>query len=240
MFFDNPLHVSQLLLTALGTRVHSYYQDRVPRDGAILVVSNHRSFMDAPLLMAATGRSIRFACHHYMGQVPVMRDVVTKLGCFPLETPDHRQQSFFQQATALLETQQTVGVFPEGAEPMVKLTLPNEVGTFQRGFAHLALRAPIANLAILPVAIASCEEANNSVVPLQLLSLFDPSEPLFSQPGWHPMVLYQQVNVFVGRPYWIRSSQRADYQGKKARHLVADITGTCRTEINQLLSQGCY
>jgi 1-acyl-sn-glycerol-3-phosphate acyltransferase len=240
MFFDNPLQISQLLLTALGTRMQSCYQDRVPTDGAVLVVSNHRSFMDAPLLMAATGRPIRFACHHYMGQVPVMRDLVTKLGCFPLEAPDHRQQSFFQQAIAILQTQNMVGVFPEGAEPMVKQTLREEVGTFQRGFAHLALRAPIENLAILPVAIASHEEATNSAVPLQLLSFFDPSEPLFSQTGWHPMVLYQRVNILIGRPYWIRSSQRVEYQGKQARALVAEITQNCRSEISQLLTQGCY
>jgi 1-acyl-sn-glycerol-3-phosphate acyltransferase len=240
MLFDNPLQVSRLLLAALGTRMYTHYPDRVPASGAVLVVSNHRSFMDAPLLMAATRRPIRFACHHYMGQVPVMREVVTKLGCFPLETSHHRQHSFFQQAIALLQTQQMVGVFPEGAEPMVKDTSPTEVGTFQRGFAHLALRAPIEQLAILPVAIASHQEATNSAVPLQLLSLFDPSEPLFSQAGWHPMVLYQQVNILVGRPYWVRSSHRADYQGKQARNLVADITQTCRTEINQLLIQGCY
>jgi len=33
----------------------------------------------------------------------------------------------------------------------------------------------------LPVAIASLAEVNSSAVPLKLLSLFDPSEPLFNQ-----------------------------------------------------------
>jgi 1-acyl-sn-glycerol-3-phosphate acyltransferase len=212
----------------------------VPQNGAILVIGNHRSFMDAPVLMTAVQRPIRFACHHYMGEVPVLREVVAKLGCFPLGSPDQRQQSFFQKAVQLLQAQQTVGVFPEGAQPMVQATMPEKIGDFQRGFAHLALRAPISNLAILPVAIASHQESANSAIPLRLLNLFDPSEPLFDQPGWHPMVVYQNVSVLIGRPYWIRASQRADYQGKQARSLVTEITNECHAEINRLLSQGCY
>lgn len=231
----NPLLTSQQLLTLLGTRMFVHHQDRVPRDSAILVVSNHRSFVDAPLLMAAIDRSIRFACHHYMGQVPVLREVVTRLGCFPLDEPDHRQHSFFHKATQLLQTRQAVGVFPEGAQPMVQLTDPEAVGEFQRGFAHLALRAPVEDLAVLPVAIASHDEVTTSPFPLKLLSWFDPSEPLFNQSGWHPMVLYQHVDVFIGRPVWITNSQRQSYQGKKAKHLVTNLTTHCQTEINDLL-----
>jgi len=53
---------------------------------------------------------------------------------------------------------------------------------FQRGFSHLALCAVtgVQDLAVLPVAIASLAEVS-SAVPLKLLSLFDPSEPLFNQ-----------------------------------------------------------
>ena len=62
---------------------------------------------------------------------------------------------------------------------MVQTTSPHQIGQFHRGFAHLALRAPVKNLAILPVAISSVEETVSPTVPLKFLSLFDPSEPLF-------------------------------------------------------------
>ena len=231
-----PLQLSRLLLAALGIRLYTQHQDRIPPAGPVLLVSNHRSFLDAPLLMAA----FRFACHHYMGQVPVMRDIVEKMGCFPLDLPEHRQQTFFNQAVQLLQSQQVVGLFPEGAEPMVKQTLPKQVGVFQRGFAHLALRAPVQDLVVLPVAIVSDAEATNAAVPLRLLSLFDPSEPLFSQEGWHPMVIYQRVNLLVGRPQWISPAQRQHYQGKQAKALVTELTQQCRTEIDDLLRQGSY
>jgi len=250
MSANSPLQISRWFLSALGTRLFLYYEDRIPQGGPMLVVSNHRGFMDAAVLMAALNRPIRFACHHYMGQVPVMREIVTgQLGCFPLETPEHRQQDFFKQALTLLDASQVVGVFPEGTKPMVQFTQPCQLGKFQRGFAHLALRSqsriftgesPVQNLAILPIAIASLEEVNTSAVPLKLLSFFDPSEPLFNQAGWHPLVIYRRVAVLIGHPYWITSPQLQHYQGKQAKTAVTDLTEYCEAEIANLLRQGCY
>jgi 1-acyl-sn-glycerol-3-phosphate acyltransferase len=237
MNFFSPLWFSQQLLAALNTETQFHYQERVPATGSIVVVSNHRSFMDAPLLMAALNQSMRFACHHYMGQVPIMRDIVAQLGCFPLDAPEQRRQAFFDQAIQLLRDRQVVGIFPEGAEPMVSLTKPESVGTFHRGFAHLMLRAPIADLTLLPVAIASKKETINSAIPLSVLSLIDPSEPLFKQDGWHPMVVYEQVNVLIGRPVQITPSQRQSYQGRQAKTVIADLTQSCHTEIKDLLQK---
>ncbi len=241
MSVNSPLEISQALLAAFSTKMFRYYEDRIPQDASMLVVSNHRSFMDAPILMAALSQPIRFACHHYMGQVPVMREIVTMgLGCFPLEANQQRQHSFFKQSQLLLQSKQVVGVFPEGTEPMVNSTKPNRVGEFQRGFAHLALRAQVEDLAILPVAIASLEEVNTSAVPLKLLSLFDPSEPLFDQSGWHPLVIYRRVAVLIGRPYWIQVQNRDKYRGKQVKSAVTEISDYCHKEIGYLLRQGSY
>ncbi|MEH2382093.1 MAG: 1-acyl-sn-glycerol-3-phosphate acyltransferase [Nostoc sp.] len=238
---NSPLEISRALVAAFSTQMFRYYEDRIPHDASVLVVSNHRSFMDALILMAALSSPIRFACHHYMGQVPVMREIVTgQLGCFPLEETQNRQQSFFSQSQVLLQSKQMVGVFPEGTEPMVKLTQPNQVGEFHRGFAHLALRAKVQDLAILPIAIASLEEVNTNGFPLKLLSVFDPSEPLFNQGGWHPLVIYRRVAVLIGRPYWITPQHQKKYHGKQARTVVAELTEHCQGEISNLLRQGCY
>lgn len=235
MSLSNSLHLSNLLLTAMGTRMFVDHADRIPRDRPILVVSNHRSFMDALVLMAALNRPIRFACHHYMGQVPVLRQVVESLGCFPLDAPQQRQHNFFERATKLLQNREAVGVFPEGAKPMVQNSPALEVGQFHRGFAHLALRAPIPDLVVLPVAIAATEEQVNSTIPLKLLSFFDPSEPLFDQPGLHPMVIYQRVHLVIGKPYWMAPHRQANYQGKQAKKAVTALTDYCHDEISQLL-----
>jgi 1-acyl-sn-glycerol-3-phosphate acyltransferase len=241
MSLNMPLDISRSFLAAVSTKVFLYYEDRIPQDASLLIVSNHRSFMDALILMSALASPIRFACHHYMGQVPILREIVTgQLGCFPLEENQQRQQSFFLQSQQLLKKKQMVGVFPEGANPMVKYTKPSYVGEFQRGFAHLALRSDVPNLAVLPIAIASLSEVNTAAFPLRLLSLFDPSEPLFNQSGWHPLVIYRRVAVLIGRPYWITSQHQHQYHGKQAKNVVAELTTSCNREIANLLLQGCH
>lgn len=238
MSSDSPLQMSRSLLATMGTQMFVYHEDRIPVDSAVVVVSNHRSFMDVPLLMAGLGHPVRMACHHYMGQVPILRDVVEQIGGFPLKAPESRQQAFFEQATGLLQQRQWVGIFPEGAGPMVHLTKPSEMRKFHRGFAHLALRAPVQDIAVLPVAIASLKETVfTSLLPLPLLRLFDPSEPLFTQRNWHPLVIQQRVAVLVGHPVWITPKHRERYQGKDARKVVSEITNKCQDEISKLLYQ---
>jgi len=81
MSVNSLLEIYRLLLALLSTRVFAYYEDRIPPlPASLLVVSNHCSFMDAPVLMTALSNSIRFACHHHIGQVPITGE----LGCFPL------------------------------------------------------------------------------------------------------------------------------------------------------------
>jgi 1-acyl-sn-glycerol-3-phosphate acyltransferase len=234
---DSALYLSRLLLATLGMRVSCYNTERIPPAHALLLVSNHRSALDAPLLMSALNRPIRFACHHYMEQVPILREVVRQFGCLPLGAANGTQQQFFQQATQVLRSQQTVGIFPEGGVPMVQLTRPESMGKFQRGFAHLALRSLVPGLTVLPVAIASHQETVHQTIPLQLLQWFDPSEPLFARPGWHPMVVYHQVSVRIGRPYQITFAQSLRSQAKLRKEAVADLTAYCQDEIACLLAQ---
>ncbi|MFN9692637.1 MAG: lysophospholipid acyltransferase family protein [Synechococcaceae cyanobacterium] len=173
-----PLQLSRSLLDATGVSVSFHPLERIPSKSKILIVSNHRSLLDAPLLMKAIGRPVRFVCHYDMSQVPLLQQAIALMGAFPLEADQRRQSSFFRQSARFLQTNQVVGVFPEGADPMVKVNAPQQLSAFQRGFAHLALRAPVTELAILTVAIASREERQGKLAPLSLFQRFDPSEAL--------------------------------------------------------------
>lgn len=229
-----PLQLSQWLLASLGVSTQIDYPERIPPTPA-LVVSNHRSFMDAPLLMRATQRSIHFACHPYMDAVPVLREVVQGFGGFPLVGAGSPHQCLFQAATDILCTDRSVGVFPEGGAPMVRYTDPKSLSPFQRGFAHLALRVPVPALTILPVAIAVQEESRELAVPFELLRWFDPNEPLFHQPGWHPAVFYRRVRLRIGQPVEITPELRSRYQGTDGKRLVRHMTEEIEQAIAQML-----
>lgn len=231
----SPLALATGLLRLSGVSMTITGHHRLPAHQPMVLVSNHRSIMDALLLMQAVNRPVRFACHHYMGQVPGLRDVVQALDCLPLDPPGRGQRAFFRRACHTLSQGGAVGIFPEGAAPMVQPTCPQHLGAFHRGFAHLALRAPVDHLAIVPVAIASRQEWNNAAIPLRWLSWFDATEPLFQQSGWHPAVIYRSVEVRIGRPIRMDAALRCHYRRKGNDALLSDLTQGCYEEIATLL-----
>ncbi|VEP11747.1 Phospholipid/glycerol acyltransferase [Hyella patelloides LEGE 07179] len=239
MPFNSPQWIARSLIASLNIKKQIYYAHRIPQDIPVIVISNHRSFLDAALLISSVPYELRIACHHYMGQTPGLKEFVNLLGCFPLAAPGQKQKHFFATAENLLASRQWVGLFPEGTKPMVEKTNPREIGKFQRGFAHLAYKMPVDNLVILPVAIASLSETISPTFPIRWLTNFDASEPLFHRDGMHPMVMYHRVNLLFGRPYSINRDKKQQYQGKQAKQLVNSLTNYCQTQIAELLKEGC-
>ena len=235
-----PPLLAQSLISAVNLNLTHSYSDRIPQDIPTIVISNHRSFLDAPILIKTIPNTLRIACHHYMGQTPVVRDIVDALGCFPLGEANHRQKEFFEQASRLLTCRQWVGLFPEGTKPMIEPTAPDEINQFHRGFAHLAWKAPVPNLAVLPVAIASLSETNYPSIPIRWLQQFDRHEPFFERPGLHPMLIYHRAHVSIGRPYLINAERKQEYKGKQAKQLALELTNYCQDRITDLLREGCY
>lgn len=180
--FPDARALAQVLLGLFQTEVWVEGKERVPQ-GPLLVVSNHRSFLDAPVLIAGLDRPIRFACHYYLSQVPLLREVALALGCIPLQQGSGPQLAFFRQAQATLAAGGGVGIFPEGAEQITRETSPQELGWFQPGFAHLALAAGVDPLPILPVAVWAQEEWRAMDIPMAFFRWFDPTEPRFQRPG---------------------------------------------------------
>lgn len=232
--------LAQSLISSVNLKLTKAYTNRIPQDIPTIVVSNHRSFLDAPILIKTIPHTLRIACHHYMGQTPVVREIVDSLGCFPLGVAKKRQQQFFTQANQLLTSRQWVGLFPEGTRPMIETTAPQEISQFHRGFAHLAWKAPVTNLAVLPVAIASLGETSYPAIPLRWLKQFDRDEPFFERQGLHPMVIYHRVHVLIGKPYLINKHHQHEYKGKQAKYLAWDLTNYCQNQITELLKEGCY
>ena len=240
MLSITPRILAQSLLSAVNLSFSQSHRDRIPQDIPTIVVSNHRSFLDAPILIKTIPNTLRIACHHYMGQTPVVKEIVDSLGCFPLGSAQHRQQEFFARANQLLTSRQWVGLFPEGTKPMIEPTAPTEINKFHRGFAHLAWKSDVPSLVVLPVAILSLSETNYPSIPINWLKQFDRQEPFFDRQGLHPMLVYHRVHVAIGKPYSIDRLQKQEYRGRQAKQLAIDLTGYCETRITDLLQQGCY
>jgi 1-acyl-sn-glycerol-3-phosphate acyltransferase len=226
--------LAQDVLGLLGMDVQVENPERIPTSGPLLIVCNHRSFLDPFLLTSFLQTPINFVCHRYMGNVPILKEVLQSCGGFPLTNNDW-YPDLLQHSTQLLDRGKTIGIFPEGAAPMLNTPAPQGIVTFNRGFAHLALQAKAADLQILPVAIFSQSEKQWPAVPLSLLHHLDPAEPLFKQGGWHPAVLYQEVSIRIGQPLAI-APYRQHYSGRQASTVVRDLTATLSGQVTDLLA----
>jgi 1-acyl-sn-glycerol-3-phosphate acyltransferase len=78
-----PLSTSRLILDTTRTSLFTVGQENLPGQGVAIVVSNHRSFLDAPILIQALGKTLPIACHHYMGKTPLLRELIGELGYSP-------------------------------------------------------------------------------------------------------------------------------------------------------------
>jgi 1-acyl-sn-glycerol-3-phosphate acyltransferase len=92
--------------------------ERVPKTGAMLVVSNHLHNADPIILIAAFPRSV-----HYMAKkeifVPVVGTLVRLVGTFPVDR-GRADRTAIKRAQATLAQGVPVGIFPEGTRSVTR------------------------------------------------------------------------------------------------------------------------
>jgi 1-acyl-sn-glycerol-3-phosphate acyltransferase len=121
---------------------------QVPEQGAVLLVCNHVSFVDALLLMANLRRPVRFVMHYRIFNVPLLRFMFRTARAIPIagqkEDPLLLQQAY-DDIDAALAAGEVVCLFPEGA-----LTRDGEIAPFRPGVEKILARRPVP---VVPMAL---------------------------------------------------------------------------------------
>ena len=124
-------------------------RDRVPLDGGLLIVCNHLSFADPPLLGAVVPRPVEFMTMAEMFRKPWAAKLLRTAGCFPVER-SRADQGAAREAIRRLRAGRCVVIFPEAG---IRLTEQSVLGgdpVFKPGAGAIAL---LGKAAILPIIV---------------------------------------------------------------------------------------
>lgn len=122
--------------------------EHIPTEGPAILVSNHVSFVDAVLLMAASPRPIRFIMDHRIFQIPVLGWMFRLAKAIPIAPQKDDPATYeraFAQARQVLDDGELLCIFPEGA-----ITHDGQLGEFKGGIMKILETHPVP---VVPLAL---------------------------------------------------------------------------------------
>lgn len=129
-FFKTLFLVAGRLL--FGLRFHGL--ENLPSQGAVVLVANHASFMDPPLLGCGLSRPVHYLARSNLRRVPVLGWIMVRLGVL-FVARDGGARAGLELGISTLEAGGVIGLFPEGTR-----SLDGEIGTFKRGMLLILKR----------------------------------------------------------------------------------------------------
>jgi len=109
---------------------HAYFRGRiygaefVPQQGALVVVSNHASDFDPPLVSCAVGRPVAFMAKEELFRVPILKQAIALYGAYPVNR-GAADRNAIRAAISYLEAGWAAGLFLQGTRtPDGRITDP--------------------------------------------------------------------------------------------------------------------
>ena len=160
----------------LATRMSVEGRDHVPPEGALIVASNHLSFLDSIVIPLASGRQVHFLgkAEYFQGRGlkgAAVRWFHTTAGTIPVDRADPRAAAgSLEVAEAVLRRGQAFGVYPEGTR--------SPDGRLHRGRTGVARMALATGATVLPCAVIGTDKVqppgSNGFRPAKVVVRFGP------------------------------------------------------------------
>lgn len=187
----------------------------VPEEGPCVIVSNHRSDLDPFLIMANIKRPINWMGASYLWNIPIFRQYLKNTAAIPVSKFQSEIREAFATAAHRLEDGEAVGIFPEGWDYISSNQFDWSVGSFQTGFARIALQT---GSPVVPIALLGLDEIRvPQPFPPFMRKLLDfPFEMQYIK----DRCVYRKLHINVGRP--IPCPDGYDYTDREAVKLFTD------------------
>jgi len=123
--------------------------ENIPKNGPVLIVSNHISYLDALVLahfLYKNGRAARFLGKESLFRTPIIGRIISEAGQVPVHRESDGASDAIESAVKLLELGHCVGVYPEGTLTRDENLWPMVAKT---GAARIAIKS---GAPVIPVA----------------------------------------------------------------------------------------
>ena len=128
-------------------------KENVPLKGALIIVANHISDIDAGILNASIPRRVEFMAKADLFQKPIISQLFRAYGAFPI-SENGREFYSINHSLHILNRNGAIGIFPEGAKN------PTALGQAMLGSAMIAM---MSGAPILPVGITGTESVGDGI-----------------------------------------------------------------------------
>ena len=120
--------------------------ENIPREGGLIVVSNHPTYFDPAWISLKIKRPLRFMAWDEAFEWPVIGPLISYLGAFPIKLRSGPAKSSIVESLRTLRDGCALVIFPEGEREFKD----GRLHEFKSGAVHIAMNAGVP---ILPVSI---------------------------------------------------------------------------------------
>jgi 1-acyl-sn-glycerol-3-phosphate acyltransferase len=134
------------LIKASGSKIKVIGQENIPKDQAVLFVSNHQSYLDIPVLLGYIDKPKSFIAKAELSKYPLFSTWMKAMRCIFIDRSDVRQSlRAIKEGIKLLKNGYSLVIFPEGTR-----SKDGNLMEFKQGSLKLATKSGVP---IMPVTI---------------------------------------------------------------------------------------
>ena len=122
---------------------HLIGRDNIPQKGNFIMVSNHGSLLDPPLLGHALGRNISFMAKAELFKIPLLGFVIRACGAYPVKR-GIADKNTIQTACNKLSSNKCIGIFIDGTRQKNGRVNKPKQGAALLAFKNQTLLLPVA------------------------------------------------------------------------------------------------
>jgi len=119
--------------------------ENIPKDGPVIIASNHQSYFDFICFISASPRKVHYLAAEKFYKSRVWRPVMNLTGQIKVERESHDKKEVYSKVYSALDQGRMIGIFPEGTR--------SGDGEIQKPFTGVAKFALGANVPVIPVGI---------------------------------------------------------------------------------------